>query len=97
MGEGDRRVRGAAAGDLAGRLRSSGTTPWGHYAPEVIRATERLRDFDRAGADGSNQVALTGMGPTAMGSPAPTMKKSLDWPTTSQALQFFLRLPMFIK
>jgi phosphohistidine swiveling domain-containing protein len=52
MGEGDQRVRGAAAGDLAARLRAAGVTPWAHYAPEVIKATERLRDFDRAGADG---------------------------------------------
>jgi phosphohistidine swiveling domain-containing protein len=49
---GHKRVAEAAAGDLGTRLRESGVTPWQHYAPEVIKATERLRAFDAAAADG---------------------------------------------
>jgi phosphoenolpyruvate synthase/pyruvate phosphate dikinase len=51
LGEGDRRIRYAAHRDLIVRLRDQGQTTWEHFAPEVIGTTERLRQFDRVGAD----------------------------------------------
>jgi phosphohistidine swiveling domain-containing protein len=52
LGEGDRRVRMAAAGALVARLREADVTRWEHKAPEVIGATARLHAVDREGADG---------------------------------------------
>jgi phosphohistidine swiveling domain-containing protein len=52
LGEGDRKARMAAHRDLIVRLRDQGMTTWQFFAPEVIGATERLRQFDRATADG---------------------------------------------
>jgi phosphohistidine swiveling domain-containing protein len=50
--DGDRRVRRAAMEDLKERLHSQGMTAWDYWGPEIVRATERLRAFDRNAADG---------------------------------------------
>jgi len=50
--DGDRRVRRAAMEDLRDRLQSQGLTAWDYWGPEVVRATERLRAFDRDAAGG---------------------------------------------
>ena len=49
--DGDRRLRKAAATDLAVRLREAGRTLWDHLSPQIEALTERLRSFDPANAD----------------------------------------------
>ena len=48
----DQRIRRAAMLDLRTRLQEQGVTTWDHWGPEIVKATERLRAFDREGADG---------------------------------------------
>jgi phosphohistidine swiveling domain-containing protein len=50
---GDRRIRRAAMADLAERLRQQDITPWEHWGPEIIKATQRLGAFDPNHADGA--------------------------------------------
>jgi pyruvate,water dikinase len=49
---GDVRVRRAAWDDLRNRLNEQGLTIWDLWGPEIVKATERLRAFDAATADG---------------------------------------------
>lgn len=48
----DQRVRRAAMLDLRARLQEQGLTTWDHWGPEIIKATDRLRTFDRENAGG---------------------------------------------
>jgi len=48
----DQRVRRAAMLDLHHRLQEQGLTTWDHWGPEIVKATDRLRAFDRQNADG---------------------------------------------
>ncbi|MBV7331149.1 hypothetical protein KFU94_23520 [Chloroflexi bacterium TSY] len=48
----DQRIRRAAMLDLRARLQEQGLTTWDHWGPEIVKATERLRTFDRESADG---------------------------------------------
>ncbi len=48
----DQRIRQAVMHDLRARLQEQGLTTWDHWGPEIVKATERLRTFDRANADG---------------------------------------------
>lgn len=48
----DQRIRRAAMVDLRTRLREQGLTMWDYWGPEVVKATDRLRAFDRENADG---------------------------------------------
>ncbi len=48
----ERTIRRAAMLDLWERLQREGRTAWDHWGPEIIKATERLRDFDHGSADG---------------------------------------------
>ncbi|MFN8444923.1 MAG: PEP/pyruvate-binding domain-containing protein [Caldilineaceae bacterium] len=48
----DQRIRQTAMLDLRERLQQQGLTTWDHWGPEIIKATERLRSFDRNNADG---------------------------------------------
>lgn len=48
----DQRVRRTAIEDLCNRLQGQGLTIWDHWGPEIVKATERLRAFDPAQADG---------------------------------------------
>lgn len=48
----DQRIRQTAMNDLRERLQEQGLTTWDHWGPEIIKATERLRNFDRDNADG---------------------------------------------
>jgi phosphohistidine swiveling domain-containing protein len=53
LAQGDIRVRRAAMEDLKERLKRQGLTAWDYWGPEAVRATERLKAFDRDTADGS--------------------------------------------
>jgi pyruvate,water dikinase len=57
LDDGDRRVRRAAMADLKARLRSQDVTPWEHWGPEIVKATERLGAFDPQSADGPGLAA----------------------------------------
>lgn len=48
----DQRIRQAAMRDLRARLHEQGLTIWDYWGPEIIKATDRLRTFDRENADG---------------------------------------------
>jgi rifampicin phosphotransferase len=48
----ERRIRRAAMEDLGERLQQEGRTPWDHWGPEIIKATERLHAFDDDTATG---------------------------------------------
>ncbi len=48
----DQRIRRAARQDLRARLQEQGLTIWDYWGPEIVTATDRLRAFDRASADG---------------------------------------------
>jgi phosphohistidine swiveling domain-containing protein len=48
----DQRIRRAAMLDLRARLQEQGRTAWDHWGPEIVKATERLRSFDRESASG---------------------------------------------
>jgi pyruvate,water dikinase len=50
--EAERQVRRAAMIDLMERLEAQGWTAWDYAGPEIVKATERLRAFDPATADG---------------------------------------------
>ena len=50
---GDRRIRRAAMADLAARLHNQGITPWEHWGPEIVKATQRLSAFDPRAASGA--------------------------------------------
>jgi pyruvate,water dikinase len=52
ISEGDRRVRSAWREDLKERLWEEGRTAWEYWGPEIVRATKRLRTFDREDANG---------------------------------------------
>jgi phosphohistidine swiveling domain-containing protein len=49
----DFRIRRAAREDLSARLQQQGLTLWDYWGPEAIRATERLKGFDRDTEDGT--------------------------------------------
>jgi pyruvate,water dikinase len=49
----DQRIRQAAMRDLRARLHEQGLTIWDYWGPEIIKATDRLRTFDRENATGS--------------------------------------------
>ena len=57
LSEGDIRIRQAAYDDLVIRLKEQDQTPWEHFGPEVIRATQRLADFQVEGAGGPELAA----------------------------------------
>lgn len=52
LSEADMEVRRRAYEDLKRRWRQEGRTAWDYWGPEIVRATERLRAFDAAPADG---------------------------------------------
>jgi phosphohistidine swiveling domain-containing protein len=52
MSDGDKRIRRQAAADLKDRLHEQGLTSWDYWGPEVVKTTERLRQFDPQNADG---------------------------------------------
>ncbi|MEZ4735339.1 MAG: PEP/pyruvate-binding domain-containing protein [Caldilineaceae bacterium] len=48
----DLRIRRTAMEDLRARLHTEGLTTWDYWGPEIVKATERLRAFAHATADG---------------------------------------------
>ena len=50
-------IRRAAMVDLKARLRRQDVTPWEHWGPEIVSATERLGAYDRQTADGPGVAA----------------------------------------
>jgi pyruvate,water dikinase len=57
VGPGEQRIRQAAMQDLLTRLPRQNMTLWEYWGPEIVRATERLDEFDGRTADGPTLAA----------------------------------------